>query len=46
MQNAYKDINIQLLPNTIIQELSQKTNLVSQLSEFSQSLSTSTLEFL
>ena len=30
MQTAYKDLNLQLLPNRIIQELAQKTELISQ----------------
>lgn len=43
MQNAYKDLDIQLLPNIIIQEFQQKNNLVSQLSEVPESLSTNVL---
>ena len=32
MQTAYKDLDLQLLPDRIIQELSQKSDLVSQVS--------------
>ena len=31
MQNAYKDLNIQFFPNGIIQQLTQKTDLISQI---------------
>ncbi|MBN2835773.1 MAG: YggT family protein [Candidatus Delongbacteria bacterium] len=40
MQKAYKDLDIQLLPNVISQELNQNSNLLSQLNEVSNSLST------
>jgi hypothetical protein len=40
MQTAYKDLDIQLLPNGIIQELSQKNNLLTQLNTLTESFST------
>jgi hypothetical protein len=43
MQTAYKDIEIQLLPTKVIQGLSQKSNLVNQISDFNESLSTNLL---
>lgn len=43
MQSAYKDLDLQLLPNGIIQELNQKTNLVSQLNDLKESFSTTLL---
>ena len=43
MQTAYKDLDIQLLPNNIIQEFSQKAESISQISNFNQSLTTELL---
>ena len=43
MQTAYRDLDIQLLPNIVIQELNKKNNLVSQLSDLHESLSTTIL---
>ena len=40
MQKAYKDLDIQLLPNGILQELSQKSNLLTQLNTLTESFST------
>ena len=41
MQKSYKDLNIQFLPDNIIQDLNLQTNdsLVSQINNFSESLS-------
>ena len=43
MQTAYKDLNLQLLPNRIIQELIQKTELISQTNILTESGSTELL---
>ena len=43
MQNAYRDLDIQLLPNVVIQELNKKNNLISQLADLNESLSTNVL---
>jgi hypothetical protein len=43
MQTAYKDLDLQLLPDRIIQELSQKSDLVSQVRNWNQSFSTELL---
>ena len=45
MQKSYKDLNIQFLPDNIIQDLNLQTNdsLVSQINNFSESLSTQLL---
>jgi hypothetical protein len=40
MQTAYKDLDIQLLPNGIIQELSQKSNLLTHVNTLTESFST------
>jgi hypothetical protein len=36
MQTAYKDLDIQFLPNSLIQELNQKSDLVSQTNDINQ----------
>jgi hypothetical protein len=43
MQTAYKDLDLQLLPDRIIQELSQKSDLISQANSFNDSFSTELL---
>jgi hypothetical protein len=43
MQTAYKDLDLQLLPDRIIQELSQKSDLVSQATSWNSSFSTELL---
>ena len=43
MQTAYKDLDIQFLPNSIIQELSQKADLVNQTNTINDYLSTEIL---
>jgi len=43
MQTAYKDLDIQLLPNIIIQQLTKQNNLVTQLSDLNEHLSTNIL---
>ena len=43
MQTAYKDLDLQLLPDRIIQELSQKSDLVSQVNSWNNSFSTELL---
>ncbi len=43
MQTAYKDLDIQFLPSSVIQELSQKGDLVSQTKDSNQYLSTEIL---
>jgi hypothetical protein len=43
MQTAYKDLDIQFLPNSVIQELSQKGELVSQTNGINGYLSTEIL---
>jgi hypothetical protein len=40
MQTAYKDLDLQLLPNGILQEVSQKSNLLTQLNTLTESFST------
>jgi hypothetical protein len=39
MQTAYRDLNIQLLPNKILQELNQDSKILSQISHISESFS-------
>lgn len=43
MQTAYKDLDLQLLPDRIIQELSQKSDLVSQANNWNPSFSSELL---
>jgi hypothetical protein len=44
LQKAYKDVDIQFLPNNIIQELNQKSDsLITQTNTISDSLSTQIL---
>ena len=43
MQTAYKDLDIQFLPNSVIQELSQKGDLISQATGINEYLSTEIL---
>ena len=43
MQKAYKDLDIQLLPNNIVEELNQKGELVSQINNLPESFSTELL---
>ena len=43
MQTAYKDLDIQFLPDSIIKELSHKGNLVSQTTDINEYLSTELL---
>ena len=40
MKTAYQDLDLQLLPDAVIQELSQKNNLISQTTINHQSLPT------
>jgi hypothetical protein len=40
MQTAYKDLNIQLLPSKILQELNQNSKMISHFSHISESFST------
>jgi hypothetical protein len=43
MQTAYKDLDIQFLPNSIIQELNQQGDLISQTNSINEYLSTEIL---
>lgn len=43
MQTAYKDLDLQLLPDKIIQELTQKANMTSQTNNINEYLSTELL---
>ena len=43
MQKAYKELNIQFLPDSIIQELNQKADLVSQTNKIGDYISTEVL---
>ena len=43
MQKAYKDLDIQLLPNNVIQELNEKTESISQVNSITESFSTELL---
>ena len=43
MKTAYKDLDIQFLPTSIIQELNQKADLVSQTNNINAYLSTEIL---
>ena len=43
METAYKDLDLQLLPERIFQELNQKIDLANQIQNFSESFSTEIL---